>query len=571
MTNKTTAELLAELREKLELAKEPGGEKAVAKRDKKGIPSARARIHALIDPGSFLEIGALCKTPGDPNALFGDGVVTGHGTINGRPVGVFSHDQTVFQGSVGEMFGRKVARLMEWVAMVGCPIIGINDSAGARIQDAVTSLAWYAELGRRHELLRGTVPEVSIILGKCAGGAVYSPIQTDLVVAVRDQGYMFVTGPDVIKDVTGQDVTLDELGGADAQARYGNIHQVVEDEKAAFSYVRDYLSFLPANTFDDPPVVNPGLEPEITPHDLELDSIVPDSDNMAYDMHEILLRIFDDGDVFDVAQQQGQAIITAFARVDGHAVGVIANQPMYLSGAIDNQASDKAARFIRFCDSYNLPLVFVVDTPGFMPGVEQEKGGIIKRGGRFLNAVVEADIPKVTITIRKSYGGAYAVMGSKQLSADLNFAWPTARIAVIGAEGAAQLLVKRFPDPTAPEVQKIQGRLHRRLQPEHGHPVDRRRARVHRRGDPAARDPATPAQVSASVAGQADQACSAQARPAADLRAHRQMHDTPRALPTRGVPKSAGDQSKSNRSLFITLSHALTKSATNLSFASSVA
>src|SRR6478735_5614519 len=307
----TTAEKLAELREKLELAKEPAGEKAVAKREKKGIPSARARINALVDPGSFLEIGALCKTPGDPGALFGDGVVTGHGTINGRPVGVFSHDQTVFQGSVGEMFGRKVAKLMEWVAMVGCPIIGINDSAGARIQDAVTSLAWYAELGRRHELLRGLVPEVSIILGKCAGGAVYSPIQTDLVVAVRDQGYMFVTGPDVIKDVTGEDVSLDELGGADAQARYGNIHQVVESEAAAFQYVRDFLSFLPPNCFDPAPVVNPGLEP---------DSIVPDSDNTAYDMHEILLRIFDDGDFLDVAAQAGQSIITGFARVDGRPV-----------------------------------------------------------------------------------------------------------------------------------------------------------------------------------------------------------------------------------------------------------
>ena len=455
MTASTTAEKLAELREKLELAKEPGGEKAAAKRDKKGIPSARARIHDLVDPGSFLEIGALAKTPGDPNALFGDGVVTGHATINGRPVGVFSHDQTVFQGTVGEMFGRKVARLMEWVAMVGCPIIGINDSGGARIQDAATSLAWYAELGRRHELLSGTIPQISIILGKCAGGAVYSPIQTDLVVAVRDQGYMFVTGPDVIKDVTGEDVTLDELGGADYQARYGNIHQVVEDEKTAFQYVRDYLDFLPSNTFDDAPVVNPGLEPEITPHDLELDSIVPDNDNAAYDMHEILLRIFDDGDFLDVAAQSGQAIITGYARVDGRTVAVIANQPMYNAGAIDNEESDKAARFVRFNDSFNIPLVFVVDTPGFMPGVQQEKNGIIKRGGRFLYAVVEADVPKVTITVRKSYGGAYAVMGSKQLTADLNFVWPTARIAVIGADGAAQLLVKRFPDPTAPEVQKI--------------------------------------------------------------------------------------------------------------------
>jgi acetyl-CoA carboxylase carboxyltransferase component len=455
VTTKTTAELLADLRERLELAKEPGDPKAIARRDKKGIPSARARIHALVDPGSFLEIGALARTPGDPNALYGDGVVTGHARINGRPVAVFSHDQTVFQGSVGEMFGRKVAKLMEWVAMVGCPIIGINDSAGARIQDAVTSLAWYAELGRRHEMLRGLVPEVSIILGKCAGGAVYSPIQTDLLVAVRDQGYMFITGPDVIKDVTGEDVTFDELGGADTQAQRGNIHKVVEDEAAAFQYVRDYLSFLPDNTFDDAPVVNPGLEPEITTSDLELDSIVPDADNTAYDMHEILLRIFDDGDVFEIADQRGPAMITAFARVDGRTVGVIANQPMFMSGAVDNEASDKASSFIRFCDSYNLPLVFVVDTPGAMPGVEQEKGGIIKRGGRFFNAIVEADVPKVTIIVRKAYGGGYAVMGSKQLSADLNFAWPTARIAVIGADGAAQLLMKRFPDPTTPEAQQI--------------------------------------------------------------------------------------------------------------------
>jgi acetyl-CoA carboxylase carboxyltransferase component len=317
VTTKTSAELLAELREKLELAKEPGDPKAIARREKKGIPSARSRIYDLVDPGSFLEIGALARTPGDPNALFGDGCVTGRATIDGRPVGVFSHDQTVFQGSVGEMFGRKVAALMEWCAMVACPIIGINDSAGARIQDAVTSLAWYAELGRRGDLLSGLAPQISLIFGKCAGGAVYSPIQTDLVVAVRDQGYMFVTGPDVIKDVTGEDVSLDELGGADAQARYGNIHQVVESEAAAFQYVRDFLSFLPSNCFDKAPTVNPGLEPEVTPTDLELDSIVPDSDNTAYDMHEILLRIFDDGDFLDVAAQAGQSIITGFARVDG--------------------------------------------------------------------------------------------------------------------------------------------------------------------------------------------------------------------------------------------------------------
>ena len=451
----STAEKLAELRARLELAKEPGGEKAVAKREKKGIPSARARIHALVDPGTFLETGALAKTPNDPNALYGDGCVTGHAMIDGRPVGVFSHDQTVFQGTVGEMFGRKVARLMEWCAMVGCPIVGIQDSGGARIQDAVTSLAWYAELGRRHEALSGLVPQISLIFGKCAGGAVYSPIQDDLLVSVRDQGYFFVTGPDVIREVTGEDVTLDELGGSDAQARYGNIHQVVDSESEAFQYVRDFLSFLPSNCFDKPPIVNPGLEPELTPTDLELDSIVPDSDNAAYDMHEILLRIFDDGDFLDVAAQHGPAIITGYARVDGRPVGVIANQPMHLSGAIDNEASDKAARFIRFCDAFNIPLVFVVDTPGFLPGAEEEKRGIIKRGGRFLYSVVEADVPKVTITVRKSYGGAYAVMGSRQLTADFNFAWPTARIAVIGADGAAQLLMKRFPDPTTPEAQQI--------------------------------------------------------------------------------------------------------------------
>lgn len=450
-----TAEKLAELKERLELAQEPGGEKAAAKRDKKGIPSARARVHSMLDPGTFLEFGALAKTPNDPNALYGDGCVTGHGLVDGRPVGIFSHDQTVFQGTVGEMFGRKVARLMEWCAMAGCPIIGIQDSGGARIQDAATSLAWYAELGRRHEALSGVVPQISLIFGKCAGGAVYSPIQDDLLVAVRDQGYFFVTGPDIIQEVTGEEVSLDELGGADAQARYGNLQQVVDSEAEAFAYVRHFLSFLPSSCFSTPPIVNPGLEPTLTPSDMELDTIVPDSDNAAYDMHDVLLRIFDDGDFLDVAQQAGPAIITGFARVDGRPVGVVANQPLYLAGSIDNEASDKAARFIRFCDAFEIPLVFVVDTPGFLPGAEQEKNGIIKRGGRFLYSVVEADVPKVTITIRKSYGGAYAVMGSRQLTADFNYAWPTARIAVIGAEGAAQLLMKRFPDPTTDEAKAI--------------------------------------------------------------------------------------------------------------------
>jgi len=438
----TTAEKLAELRKNLEIAKEPAGEAAVAKRAAKGIPSARQRIDMLLDPGSFVEIGALMKTPGRDDALYGDGVVVGHGTVDGRPVAVFSHDQTVFGGSVGEMFGRKVAAILDFALKIGCPVVGINDSGGARVQDAVTSLAWYAELGKRHEPLSGLCPQVSIILGKCAGGAVYAPINTDVVVAT-EEAYMFVTGPDVIKSVTGEDVSLDELGSARKQAEYGNVHHVAPDEKAAFEWARKYLSYMPSNAQEKPPVINPGLEPEITPDDLELDTFMPDADNSGYDMHDVLLKIFDDGDFFEIRSQVAPNIITGFARVDGRPVGVVANQPLYLSGALDAASSDKAAHFVRVCDAYDIPLVFVVDTPGFLPGVEQEKIGVIKRGGRFLFSFVEASVPKVTVVVRKSYGGGYAVMGSKQLGADVNFAWPTARIAVMGAESAVAVIGRR--------------------------------------------------------------------------------------------------------------------------------
>ena len=456
----TTAGKLADLEKRRSEAAHAGSQRAVERQHARGKMTARERIDGLLDPGSFTEFDELARHRATDfgmtaNRPYGDGVVTGYGTIDGRPVCVFSQDFTVFGGSLGEVYGEKIVKVMDHALKTGCPVIGINDGGGARIQEGVVALGLFAEIFYRNVMASGVVPQISLIMGPCAGGAVYSPAITDFTLMVEGTSHMFITGPDVIKDVTGEDVTLDELGGADNQARYGNIHQVVEDEAAAFQYVRDYLSFLPANTFDDPPIVNPGLEPELTASDLELDSIVPDADNTAYDMHEILLRIFDDGEVFDVGAQRGLAMITAFARVDGRPVGVIANQPLYLAGSIDNEASDKAAGFVRFCDSYNLPLVFVVDTPGALPGVEQEKGGIIKRGGRYFNAVVEADVPKVTITIRKSYGGGYAVMGSKQLTADLNFAWPTARIAVIGAEGAAQLLMKRFPDPNAPEAQEI--------------------------------------------------------------------------------------------------------------------
>ncbi|MDG3010439.1 acyl-CoA carboxylase subunit beta [Rhodococcus sp. D2-41] len=438
----TTAAKLAELREKLELAREPGSPGAIAKREAQGRPSARARIEALLDKGSFHEIGALAKTPGNADNPYGDGVVTGHGTIDGRPVAVISHDQTVFGGSVGEMFGRKVVATMEFAAKIGCPYIGINDSGGARVQDAVTSLAWYANMAIPQESLSGVCPQISIMLGKCAGGAVYQPINTDVVVA-SEEAYMFVTGPDVIKSVTGEDISLEELGGARRQAQYGNIHHVAEDEAGAFAWVRNYLSYMPSSCNDEAPVVNPGLEPELTSFDYELDTIIPDQDNAGYDMHEIILRIFDDGEFHEFGGQVAPNMIVGFSRVDGRSVGVVANQPLYLAGALDAAAADKASHFIRICDAYNIPLVFLTDTPGFLPGADQEKIGVIKRGGRFLFAFAAATVPKVTIVTRKAYGGGYAVMGSKQLGADINFAWPTARIAVMGAEQAVTLLRRR--------------------------------------------------------------------------------------------------------------------------------
>lgn len=437
----TTAEKLAQLQKNIEIAKEPMGEKAIQKRAKKGIPSARERIEQLLDPGTFVEMGAMVRTAGDTNALFGDGVVTGHGKIDGRPVAVFSHDQTVYGGSLGEAFGRKMARVMEFAERNGCPFIGINDSGGARVQEAATSLAWFAKMGKYQGPLSGQVPRVSIMLGKCAAGAVYAPINTDVLVATKDSR-MFVTGPDVLRDATGEDVSEEELGGAYNQLEYGNLHHVVETEAEAFAWARQYLSFFPSSCTEQPPVVNPGLEPEITDADRELDKIIPDSDNFSYDMHEVLLRMFDDGEFFEIGEMRARNIITGYARVDGRPVGVIASQPRVFAGSIDARASDKAAHFIQVCDAFNIPLVFVVDTPGFLPGVEEEKIGVIKRGGRFLFAFVNATVPIVTVVIRKAYGGAWAVMGCKELGADINLAWPTARIAVMGAEAAASVMAR---------------------------------------------------------------------------------------------------------------------------------
>ncbi|WP_054812835.1 acyl-CoA carboxylase subunit beta [Nocardia arizonensis] len=437
-----TREKLEELRDILELAEEPAGETGIAKRKSKGIPSARERVRMLLDPGSFVEMGALMRQPGAENAMYGDGVVTGRGYIDGRPVVVIAHDQTVHGGSVGEMFGRKVAAAMEFAQENACPVVAINDSGGARIQDAVTSLAWYALMCRRQEDLSGFVPMVAVMLGKCAAGSVYGPVNMDVLVAT-EKSYMFVTGPEVIKAVTGHSVTAEELGGAAVQAEIGTIHHVAPDEQAAFDWVRSYLSYLPSSCLEQPPVVNPGLEPELTAHDRELDALIPDSDKVGYDMHEILLRIFDDGAFHEIGAATAQNLITGFARVDGRSIGVVANQPQVLGGALDAKCSDKATHFIRLCDAFGLPLVFVVDTPGVLPGVEEERAGVIKRGGRFFRAVIEATVPVVTVVTRKAYGGGYAVMGCKQLGSDISLAWPTARIAVMGAESMVGIVGRR--------------------------------------------------------------------------------------------------------------------------------
>ena len=456
---RTTAELLADLEVRLEQSLNPGSPRAIARRAEKGLPGPRERIRMLLDRGSFIEVGQMARNPGAPDNPYGDGVVTGHGTVDGRPVAVFSHDHTVFGGSVGEMFGRKVASIMEFAARIGCPCVGINDSGGARVQDAVTSLAWYAEMGRRQIPLSGVCPQVSILLGKCAGGAAYAPINTDLVVAVDEQAYMFVTGPGVIKSVTGEDVTLDELGGARVQAENGNVHHVAPSEEAAFAWVREYLGFLPSSRHEEAPIVNPGLEPDITDNDLALNEFMPDADNAAYDMQDLLLNIFDDGDFHELAAQTAPNVITGFSRVDGRSVGVVANQPQFLSGALDQVSADKAARFVRICDAYEIPLVFVVDTPGFLPGLEQERNGVLRSGGRFLQAFAAATVPKVTVVVRKSYGGGYAVMGCKQLGADVNFAWPTARIAVMGAEAAISLLYHRELEAAGDEQDAMRQQL----------------------------------------------------------------------------------------------------------------
>ncbi|MCQ9342974.1 acyl-CoA carboxylase subunit beta [Corynebacterium sp. 153RC1] len=439
----TTAGKLADLRARLEKAQDPGSERARAKRDEAGRTTPRQRIQRLLDPGSFVEIGALGRTPDEPDAPYSDGVVTGYGRIDGRPVAVYAHDKTVYGGSVGVTFGRKVCEVMDMAIKIGCPVIGIQDSGGARIQDAVTSLAMYSEIARRQLPLSGRSPQISIMMGKSAGGAVYAPVTTDFVVAVDGEAEMYVTGPAVIKEVTGEEITSAELGGARQQELNGNVSYVAVDEEDAFNYVHDLLQHLPLTCKDEPPVFWAPSDEAVLADEAAaeaLDRFMPDDTNAGYDMHDLLGQLFDSEDVLEIQPGFAPNLITAFARVDGRSVGVVANQPLEFAGCIDADAADKGARFIRICDAYNIPVVFVVDTPGYLPGVDQERAGLIHRGAKLAFALVEATVPKISLIVRKAYGGAYAVMGSKNLTGDINLAWPTAQIAVMGAAAASVMI-----------------------------------------------------------------------------------------------------------------------------------
>ena len=444
-----TARQLAELaRRRAELAAQSAGE-AVRRQHEKGKLTARERIEALLDPGSFVELDALARHRARHFGLerrrpFGDGVVTGHGTVDGRRVCVFAQDFTVLGGSLGEVFGEKVVKVMDLALRTGCPIIGINDSGGARIQEGVVSLAYYAELVRRHVQASGVIPQISLISGPCAGGAVYAPAITDLVVMVEGISHMFVTGPEVLRTVTGHSVSREELGGAlGHNTASGAAHYLAQDEKDAFDYVRLVLGYLPSNNMAEPPVLPAEPVLGVTEADLALDGLIPDERNRPYDMLRVLHTVLDDGELVEVHPLFAPHMICGFGRVEGHAVGVVANQPMHAAGAIDIDASEKAARFIRMCDAFHLPILTFVDVPGFLPAVEQERLGIIRRGAKLSYAYCEATVPMVTVITRKAFGGGYGVMGSKHLGVDVNLAWPTAEIAVMGAEGAVNVLHRR--------------------------------------------------------------------------------------------------------------------------------
>ena len=444
---RTHHEKYDELARKRALAEAPAGAEAVEKQHARGKRTARERVNALVDAGSFTELDQFVvhRTNAfglDEKEFLGDGVITGRATIDGRQVFLFSQDFTVLGGSLGEAFAEKICKVMDLALRTGSPMIGINDSGGARIQEGVVSLGGYAEIFWRNVQASGVVPQLSLIAGPCAGGAVYSPAITDFVLMTERISQMFITGPEIIKTVTGEDVTFEELGGASAHAtKSGVAHVVATDEDDLVDQTRALFSYLPQNNLDDAPRYSCDDDPQRA--DSALDEIVPDSPNKPYDMHGVLEAVLDYGDFFEIQPLYAQNIICGFGRVGGRSVGIVANQPNVLAGVLDIKSSIKAARFVRFCDAFNIPLVTFVDVPGFLPGTDQEYGGIILHGAKLLYAFAEATVPKITVITRKAYGGAYDVMASKHIRADVNLAWPTAEIAVMGAEGAVKVVNRR--------------------------------------------------------------------------------------------------------------------------------
>ncbi|HET8559096.1 MAG TPA: acyl-CoA carboxylase subunit beta [Marmoricola sp.] len=461
----TTAGKLADLDRRIDEAVHAGSAKAVEKQHAKGKRTARERIEMLFDDGSFVELDELARHRSTSFGLekrrpYGDGVITGFGTVDGRQVCVFSQDFTVFGGSLGQVYGEKITKVMDLAMKSGCPIIGINEGAGARIQEGVVSLGLYGEIFRRNVHASGVIPQISLILGSCAGGHVYSPAVTDFTVMVDGTSNMFITGPDVIKTVTGEDVSMEDLGGARAHnTKSGNAHYMATDEEDAIEYVKALLSYLPQNNLDEPPAYPDPADLEISDLDRELDGLIPDSPNQPYDMKAAIESVLDDGEFLEVQPLFAPNIVVGFGRVEGKPVGVVANQPLQLAGTLDIDASEKAARFVRTCDAFNIPVLTFVDVPGFLPGTDQEWSGIIRRGAKLIFAYAEATVPLVTIITRKAYGGAYDVMGSKHLGADINLAWPTAQIAVMGAQGAVNILyrkeLKGAADPEARRTELI--------------------------------------------------------------------------------------------------------------------
>jgi propionyl-CoA carboxylase beta chain len=445
----TTAGKIEDLRARIDEAVNAGSARAVEKQHAKGKKTARERIEMLVDPDSFTEIDEFARHHAtnfgmEKNRPYGDGVVIGTATVDGRPIALYSQDFTVFGGSLGEVHAEKIVKIADFALKSGIPLIGINDSGGARIQEGVASLNGYGKIFRLNTRSSGVIPQISLILGPCAGGSAYSPALTDFTVMVKETSNMFITGPDVIKTVTGEDVGMEELGGAFTHnTKSGNAHYMADSEADAIDYVKALLSYLPSNNMDGSPVLPPTETLEKKASDTALNTLIPDSPNQPYDMKVLIQAIVDEGEFLEVHSLYAQNIVVGFARIEGQSVGIIANQPSQLAGTLDINSSEKAARFLRFCDAFNIPILTLVDVPGFMPGTEQEWNGIIRRGAKLLYAYAEASVPLVTLITRKAYGGAFIVMGSKYLGSDINFAWPSAEIAVMGAQGAVNILHRK--------------------------------------------------------------------------------------------------------------------------------